>query len=131
LEEDLARRFRAALSGRLPGSTPLGGGLLARVDAFGLALRFVLASSSSSPSSIPSTIEREAPRNFDFDVSPRFALSAAPAAFFCALDLASMGSHLFRTKDETVVAVARFRYSPIISRPIRKRRISLVPAPIS
>ena len=46
----------------------------------GSDFRFVCANSSNCFSLIESTIEREAPFNFDFGVSPLFADRAAPAA---------------------------------------------------
>jgi hypothetical protein len=52
--------------------------------------RFTLAISSSSFSDMDSYMLREAPLSFDFEVSPRFAAKAAPAAFCWALDLAGM-----------------------------------------
>jgi hypothetical protein len=71
---------------------------LALVDDFedfaetrlGSFLRFTLAMRSSSSSLIDSTICFDAPRRRDLGVSPRFAESAAPAAFCCCFDLAGM-----------------------------------------
>ena len=54
----------------------------------GFPLRFVEASSSSCFSLIDFSMLLEAPFSSDFLVSPRFAESAAPAAFCCALDFA-------------------------------------------
>src|SRR5690606_29822137 len=56
----------------------------------GLPLREPFAKSSSCFSLILSAISREAPLSFDLGVSPRLALSAAPAAFCWALDLAGI-----------------------------------------
>lgn len=56
----------------------------------GRPLRFVDASSSSSFSVMDFSMLFEAPCKLDFLTSPRFAASAAPAAFCCAFDLAGM-----------------------------------------
>src|SRR3546814_15966173 len=60
----------------------------------GLPLRGPLANASSCFSLMLSTISRDAPLSLDLGVSPRLALSAAPAAFCWALDLAGMASLL-------------------------------------
>jgi integral membrane protein len=61
------------------------------VPAFvGSFFRFVPASSRSCFSLIDFAIPFDAPFNPDFGVFPRFAASAAPAAFCCFLDLAGI-----------------------------------------
>ena len=57
----------------------------------GSFFRGVLARSCNSFSDIESAICLEAPFNWDFDVSPRFADRAAPAAICCFFDRAGMG----------------------------------------
>jgi hypothetical protein len=56
----------------------------------GFSFRLVEAISSSSSSVIESNIDFEAPFSSLTFVSPRFAASAAPAAFCCAFDFAGM-----------------------------------------
>jgi hypothetical protein len=58
----------------------------------GSFLRFALASSASCFSLIDSTMLFDAPLSEDFDFSPRFAESAAPAAICCFLDLAGISN---------------------------------------
>ena len=58
-----------------------------RVGSF---LRFTDASSSNCPSLMDFTMLLDAPRSEDFDFSPRFAASAAPAAICCFFDLAGI-----------------------------------------
>jgi hypothetical protein len=57
---------------------------------FGRFFRLVLAKSLSCFSLIDSAICLEAPLSDDFDLSPRLAASAAPAAICCFLDLAGI-----------------------------------------
>jgi hypothetical protein len=59
---------------------------------FGLPLRLPFAISRSCFSLIDRAICLEGPFSLLFDVLPRFADSAAPAAFCCDLDLAGIGS---------------------------------------
>jgi len=62
---------------------------------FGRLFRLVLAKSLSCFSLIDSAICLEAPLSDDFDFSPRFAASAAPAAICCFLDFAGIRSSSF------------------------------------
>jgi hypothetical protein len=59
---------------------------------FGFPLRLPLAMSRNCFSLIERAICLEGPFSLLFDVLPRFADSAAPAAFCCDLDLAGIGS---------------------------------------
>jgi hypothetical protein len=63
---------------------------VALVFLVGSLLRDVPARSRSSCSDIESAIALEAPLNLDFEVSPRLAESAAPAAICCFFDRAGM-----------------------------------------
>jgi hypothetical protein len=56
----------------------------------GSFLRFVFAKSRSSFSVIDYAICFDAPLSEDLERSPRFAASAAPAAFCCFFDFAGM-----------------------------------------
>jgi hypothetical protein len=56
----------------------------------GLPLRFVFAILRSSLSLIELAIWREAPLSDDFDLFPRLAASAAPAAICCFFDFAGI-----------------------------------------
>ena len=58
-----------------------------RVGSF---FRFALASRSSSFSLMEAAMLFDAPRSDDFDLSPRLAASAAPAAICCFLDFAGI-----------------------------------------
>ena len=56
----------------------------------GFPLRFVFAIFRSSLSLIDFAIWRDAPLSDDFDLLPRFAASAAPAAICCFFDFAGI-----------------------------------------
>jgi hypothetical protein len=64
---------------------------------FGSFLRGTLAIFANSASVIDSAMLLAAPFNADAGVSPRFADSAAPAAFCCCFDLAGMIRRLLRS----------------------------------
>jgi hypothetical protein len=61
-----------------------------RLFLVGSFLRLVFAKSRNCFSLIELAICREAPLSEDFDLLPRFAASAAPAAICCFLDLAGI-----------------------------------------
>src|SRR3546814_11841976 len=75
-----------------------------------------------------SSICLDAPLSLDFGCSPRFAASAAPAAFCWAFDVAGMGSLLrviHRANGQRVAPVARRR--PSSSFPVQALLLLLEP----
>ena len=77
----------------------------------GVPLRFVEAMSCNCCSVMDSTMDFDAPWSSLFFFSPRFAASAAPAAFCWAIDLAGL---ILDPRERTDNAVTRF--SSLLSR---------------